>query len=292
MTATLVVVLELAIAVALCVSIIQFWRERRLGAKIIRELAALSAFVTLIIFVLLYSGSFLHETMVALRHWGVDPQVRKSILNVLRAFDEACTDVADAINRALAAPEAGYRPHPPGWPAALLVVGYGVRFLIYRFQTRKGNRASALTGAVYWSYITAYVMTLAYLIVLARLDAAVLIPISLLLIAVIVVSVKVFIEDLGLALRAIARTVWTEVSGLASRIAYLATEFAGVVREALAYANRFYMERIRKPLRAGIRALEDRNDKTRERAEDRLTEQDARHAKRFGGSASSGEGRD
>src|SRR4051794_2604759 len=120
MTATLIVLLDLAIVVALCISIVKFWRERRLGSKVIRELAALSALVTLVIFVLIYSGSFLHETLSALRHWGVDPSVRKGVLGVLRSFDEGCTDIANAINGVLGAGEAGYRPKPPAWPTVLL----------------------------------------------------------------------------------------------------------------------------------------------------------------------------
>jgi hypothetical protein len=289
MTATLIVALDLAIVVALCVSAVQFWRERRLGSRVIRELAALSALVTLLIFVLIYSGSFLYQALIALRHWNVDPSIRSSVLEILRHFDALCTDIANAVNGALGAGDAGYRPEPPAWPAALLVIGYGIRFLIYRFQTRKGNRDSALTGAVYWSYITSYVMALAYLIVVAQLDAAVVVPISLALIAIVVVSVKVFVEDLGLTVRAIAKTVWTEVARAASRIAYLATEMAALVREALAYANRFYMNRIRTPLRKGIDALEARNRRTREDAERRLAEQNAQHAERFRESAASSE---
>jgi hypothetical protein len=289
MTSTFVVLLDLAIVVALCVSIVQFWRERRLGSSVVRELGALSALISLVVFVLIYSGSFLHETLASLQHWGVDRSVRKSVLGILRPFDEACTGVANAINRVIGAGEVGYRPDPPVWPAALLVVGYGIRFLIYRFQTRKGNRDSALTGAVYWSYITAYAMVLAYLVVVAHFDAAVIVPISLALIAVIVVSVKVFFEDFGLTVRAIARTAWTEVTRAASRIAFLATEVAAVVREALAYASRFYLERIRKPLRNGIDTLEARNVRAREEAEKRLARQNAQHAERFGGSKSSGD---
>jgi hypothetical protein len=229
--------------------------------------------------------------LAALRHWDVDPSPRETVRNVLRSLDEGCTAVARAINEALGAGEVGYRPTPPAWPAALLVIGYGVRFLIYRFQTRKGNRESALTGAVYWSYITAYAMAIAYLIVVAGFDAALVIPISLFLIAMIVVSVKVFVEDLGLTLRAIAKTIGTEVSRAASRVAFLATEFAAIVREALAYATDFYMNRIRKPLRTGINSLEDRNKRTRERAEERLAKQNTEHAERFGEPASSSEER-
>jgi len=283
--------IEFLIVVALCLSIVQFWRERRLGSKTLRELASLSAIITLAIFVLIYSGSFLHETLAALRHWDVDPSLRQMVRNILQPFDEGCTAVASAINEALGADDVGYRPTPPAWPAALLVGGYGVRFLIYRFQTRKGNRDSALTGAVYWSYITAYVMAIAYLVVVAEFDAALVVPISLFLIALIVVSVKVFIEDLGLTLRAIAKTIGTELSRAASGVAFIATEIAAMVREALAYANRFYINRIRKPLRSGIKSLEDRNKETRKRAEERLAKQNAQHAERFGEPASSSEER-
>jgi hypothetical protein len=289
MNATLTVTLYIAIVLALFVSIFQFWRERRFGSKVIRELAALSSFITLVIFVLIYSGAFLHEVLGAFKHWGVDWETRRSVLDILRPIDEACTDVANAINGALGAADVGFRPEPVRWPAVLLVVGYLVRFLIYRFHTRRGNRDSALTGAVYWSYITAYVMVLAYLVVIAGLNAAIVLPISLALIAIVVVSVKVFIEDLGLTLRAIVKTVGTEISRAASRIAYLATEIAAGVREALAYANRFYMERIRRPLRQGIDALEARNQKTRKITEERLAKQNAQHAERFGTSASSRE---
>lgn len=291
MMATLTAVLYVGIFVALVVSILQFWRERRFGSKTIRELAAFSALVTLVIFALIYSGAFLHEILEALKHWGTAWQTRKDVLDLIRPFDEACTSLANAVNGVLGAAEVGYRPEPAQWPVVLLVLGYSVRFLIYRFHTRRGNQDSALTGAVYWSYITAYVMVLAYLIVIARFDAAVVIPISLLLIGIVVVSIKVFIEDVGLTLRVIAKTIGTEVSRAASRLAYFATEFAAAIREALAYANRFYMERIRKPLREGIEALEARNEKTRKTTEERLAEQNAQHAERFRKSASSGEER-
>lgn len=281
MKSTLIVLLNVVIVFSLCTSIVQFWRERWLGSETIRELAALSALVTLFFVVLIYSGEFLHQTVEALRYWGVSGDVQKSVLNVLRPIDEVCTDIANAINRVLGAAEVGYRPDPPRWPAVLLVIGYLVRFLIYRFQTRKGNRDSALTGAVYWSYITAYVMTLAYLIVVADFDATVVVPVSLAILAAIVVGVKVFFEDFGLTLRAITKTLGTEVARAAARVAYLATEIAGFVREALAYANKFYIDRVRAPLRRGIDALEERNKRARGRTEDRMARQNAKHAKKF-----------
>lgn len=281
MTATLIVLLNAAIVVVLLISALQFWRERWLGSEVLRELAALGSLITLLLVVLIYSGEFLHQSLVALRHWGASWEVQKSVVDVLRPIDEACTDVANAINGVIGAAEVGYRPDPPFWPAGLLLLGYLVRFLIYRFSTRKGYRDSALTGAVYWSYITVYLMVLAYLIVVGGFTASVVVPLSLGILAAVVVGVKVFFEDFGLTVRAIVKTAWTEIARVAARIAYLATEFAAGVREALAYANRLYLKRVRVPLRRGIDALEARNQRARRRSDERLAAQNAKHAERF-----------
>lgn len=281
MSSVAIVLINMAILIALCLSIFQFWRGRWLGSKTIRELAALSCLITLIIVVLLYSGEFLHEAVAALRELGTSAELRQEIIDVLTHIDEFCIKIVNAINGVLGAPDVGYRPEPPVWPAVLLSVSYLIRFLIYRFQTRGGYTEAALTGAAYWSFITTYVMLLAYLIVLAQFDPARLIPVSLIILAIVVVGVKVFFEDFGLTVRAIAQTLWTEISRTASFIAYLATEIAAAVREFLSYANRLYVERVRKPLRRGLKAVEDRNERARKKAEDRLARQNTEHTNRF-----------
>lgn len=281
MSAAVIVAVNIAIFAALCVSIVQFWRGRRLGSETIRELAALSSLITLVIVVLLYSGEFLHEVLALMRELGASAGVRKAVVSVLAHVDEFCINVINAINGVLGAPEVGYRPEPPPWPAVLLGLGYSVRFLIYRFHTRRGNAEAALTGAAYWSFITTYLMLLAYLIVLAQFDPARLIPASLITLAVVVVGVRVFFEDLGLAVRAIAKTVWTEVTRGAAFVAYVATEVAAGLRQLLSYANRLYIKRIREPLRSGIGAVEARNERAREGAEERLSRQNTAHTERF-----------
>jgi len=280
-SSALLVLINVAIFVALYVSIVQFWRGRRLGSETIRGLAALSSVITLLIVVLLYSGEFLHEVLAALRDLGASTGIRQAAVSVLTHVDEFCIKIVNAINGILGATEVGYRPEPPVWPAALLGIGYSARFLIYRFHTRRGNAEAALTGAAYWSFITTYLMLLAYLIVLAHFNPASLIPISLIILAVVVVGVRVFFEDFGLTVRVIAQTIWTEISRAGAFIAYLATEIAAAVREALSYANRLYIERIRKPLRTVIQAVEDRNTRARKEAEERLTRQNTAQAERF-----------
>ncbi len=282
MSSVLIVLINIAIFLALCVSIVQFWRGRRLGSSTIRELAALSSLITLIVVVLLYSGEFLHESLAALREMNASEGVRQAAVNALTKVDETAIEVVNAVNGVIGAPEVGYRPEPPVWPAALLGIGYSIRFLIYRFHTTRGNEEAALTGAVYWSFITAYLMALAYLIVLAGFNAAAVISLSLIVLVVVVVGVRVFFQDLGLAVRAIARTVWTEISRAAAFIAYLATEIAATVRALLSYANRLYIQRIRQPLRAGVEAVEKRNRRAREKAEKRLARQNVAQGERFG----------
>jgi hypothetical protein len=276
-----IVLINVAIFIALCVSPVQFWRGRRLGSETIRGLAALSSLITLIIVVLLYSGEFLHEVLAALRELGVSAGVHQATVSVVTHVDEFCIELVNRINGALGATEVGYRPTPPAWPAVLLGIGYAIRFLIYRSHTRRGNTESALTGAAYWSFITTYLLLLAYLIVLAQFDPAQVIPISLIILTVVVVGVKVFFEDFGLAVRAVARTLWTEISRAGAFIAYLATEIAAAVRELLSYANRLYIKRIRRPLRRGIKKVEARNKRYRKTADDRLTRQNTAHTRRF-----------
>ena len=276
-----IVLINAAMFVALCVSIVQFWRGRRFGSETIRELAALSSLITMIIVVLLYSGEFLHESLAALRELGASAGVRQAAVNVLTHVDDFCIKIVNAVNGVLGASEVGYRPEPPAWPAVLLGIGYSIRFLIYRFHTRRGNTEAALTGAAYWSFITTYLMLLAYLTVLAQFDPARLIPASLIILAVVVVGVKVFFEDFGLTVRAIVQTLWTEISRAAAFIAYLATELAAAVRELLSYANRLYIKRIRRPLRKALKAVEDRNTRARKKGEERLARQNMEHTERF-----------
>lgn len=287
MSATIAVVINLLFFGVLCVSIARFWRESRLGASSVRRLAALSSMVTLLIVLMIYSGEIRYNALLSLRYLGANEGLYESARTFLLHFDELFTDMANAINRVLGVEQVGYRPHPPLWPAVLLVAGYAVRFAIYRLHTRKGNVEAALTGAVYWSHITTYVMVLAYLIVIAGLPPTVVVPVSLVVLAVIVISVKLLIEDFGVGLRAAVKTIGTELSRAAGWVAYLATEIAGLVRDLLAYASDAYLEHVRKPLRGAVASLEKRNDAARESTKKRLADQNTRHAERFGEANSS-----
>ncbi|HEY4779207.1 MAG TPA: hypothetical protein VIH47_06420 [Solirubrobacterales bacterium] len=282
MTAIVIVIVNFLVAGALCVSIVRFWRESRLGAESVRRLAALSSALTLAIVVIIYSGEFRHQTLLALGELGASKGLHEAAVDVLTRFDNICTDVANAINNVLGAEPVGFRPFPPIWPAVILGLGYLIRFVIYRFHTRKRNTEAALSGAVYWSHITTYVMVLAFLIVISGADPSVLVPVSLIALGAIIVSVKLLIEDFGKVLGAVAKTLWTEVSRAAGWIAYIATEVAGFVREALTYASKAYLQHIRKPLERAIEAVDNRNDKTRTDIERRLARQNTRHEKRFG----------
>ncbi len=285
MTAVIIVIVNLLVAGALCVSIVRFWRESRLGAESVRRLAALSSALTLAIVLIIYSGEFRHQTLLALGDLGASKGLHEAAVDVLTRFDNICTDVANAINNVLGAEHVGFRPFPPVWPAVLLGLGYLIRFIIYRFHTKKGNTEAALSGAAYWNHITTYVMVLAFLIVISGADPSVLVPVSLIALGAIIVSVKLLIEDFGKVLSAAAKTLWTEVSRAAGWIAYIATEVAGFVREALAYASKAYLQHIRKPLDRAIEALNNRNNKTRKGIEKRLANQNTRHEERFGGSS-------
>lgn len=281
MTATIIVVVNLIVAVALCVSIIRFWGESRFGSESVRQLAALSSAVTLLVACTIYSGEFRHQALLCLSYLGAGESLHVTARDLLAHFDRLFTGIANAINGLLGAGRVGYRPHPPIWPAALLILGYIIRFLIYRFHTKRGNTEAALTGAAYWSHITTYVMVLAFLIVITGVNPSVLVPVSVIALGGVVISVKLLIEDFGVSLRAAAKTVWTEIARAAERVAYFATEVAAAVRDLFAYASKAYVERVRKPLRRGIDTLELRNERAREASKERLAEQNLRYVRRF-----------
>ena len=168
------------------------------------------------------------------------------------------------------------------------MAGYGLRFLIYRLHTRKGNKAAALTGSVYWSHASTYVLVMAYLIAVAGGSPWLLIPSSLVLLAAVVVSIKFIAEDVGLTIRALAKAAWRGLTYLAGRIAYYATEFAAMLRSWLAYANIAYISKVRKPLRARLDVIEKRNLDVKDESEKRLADQDARLKERFSTAARTG----
>jgi len=148
MSAVLITALNLLVAAALCVSIVRFWREGRMGARSVRRLAALSAGITLLLVLLIYSGELRRQALLSLHQLGAGSELVERAREVLGQIDELFTAIANAINDALGARRVGYRPDPPLWPAALLILGYAIRFIIYRFHTRNHNSEAALTGAV------------------------------------------------------------------------------------------------------------------------------------------------
>jgi hypothetical protein len=282
MTSIIIAVVNLVVVVALCVSIVRFWQEGMRSAGSVRRLAALSSVVTLLVSLIIYTGEFRRNALSALGYLGASESLSNSAAQFLIHFEHVFTQIANAINGMLGAGHVGYRPYPPAWPAVLLLLGYGIRLLIYRFHTRKGNSEAALTGAVYWSHITTYAMVLSFLIVITGVNPWMLVPVSLIVLGVIVISVKLVIEDVGITVRVAAKTIWTEITRAARRLAFLATEFAAAVRTLLAYANEAYLKNVRKPLRKKVEALEKRNRQTREASERVLAEQDIEHGERFG----------
>lgn len=274
-------VVAIAIVVALVVSTLRFLSDSRRKGAAQRRLAAMGTLLTLAITLMIYSGEIERQILAALTALGIDGGFYETTSSVLNSVDLACIHAANFINAALGAADVDYRPYPPAWPAALLIVGYGIRFLIYRSHTKKGNEDAALTGAVYWSHITTYVMVIAFLIVIAGVNPWALIPLSLLATAAIVVSLKLIAEDLGVLLRTLAKTTWTGVVRVGRQVAYFATEFAARVRAFLAYASKAYVDNVRTPLRAWVERVDKRNQTLRAASGQRLKEQDARLGERF-----------
>lgn len=279
MTSIVYVLVVLAIVLALCISIVSFWRDSTIGVTAVRRLAAASAGTTLLVFVLIYAGGFTHHALVSLRSLNVSSDTYHSMSDALTSFNRFVTDIVAGIDETNA--ELTIRTHPPLWPLVLICLGYGIRFLIYRFHTKKQNVEAALTGSVYWSHITLFVMAMAFLVAIAHWSPWLVVPLSLTLAAAFIVSVKLWLEDAGIVLRAGATTIWTVVRGIAHWVAYAATEVAGWVRAAVTYANDAYVEHIRMPLRARTGALEGWSRKRNEAWEERLRGQDARHGERF-----------
>ncbi len=281
MGAVIYSVVAIVIVVALAVSTLRFWLDSRRKAPAQRRLAAAGTLLTLAVTLIIYSSEIDRQILAALTALGIDGGFYETTSSVLHSFDVGCTHAANFINGILGVADVGYRAYPPAWPAALLIVGYGIRFLIYRSHTKKGNEDAALTGAVYWSHITTYVMVIAFLIVIAGVNPWVLVPLSLLATAAIVVSLKLIAEDLGVLLRALAKTVWTGFVRLGRQVAYLATELAARVRAFLAYASKAYVDNVRTPLRAWVERVDKRNQDLRKASGERLKEQDARLGERF-----------
>lgn len=285
MDSIIITVISVALVVALCVSIARFLSDSRAGAESVRRLAALSCAVTLVVTIIIYSGQFRRQTLAALHQLRASHDLYLSVHDVVTWLDHAATRVANFINDLLGAAQVGFRPNPPIWPALLLIAGYGLRFLIYRLHKKNENLEAAMTGAVYLSHVTTYVMVVAFLIVISGQDPWLLIPLSLVVLGVIIVSIKLVLEDLGAAARALLQTLWTEITRVARRIAYLATAFAAWVRTVLAYANEIYIKNIRNPLRARIASVEARNETAKRRSKKRLEDQETDYRERFKDSA-------
>jgi hypothetical protein len=273
------VAVSLTIVIALCVSIVAFWRDSQIGARSVRRLASASSAITLLIIVVIYAGEFRRNALSALTYIGVDEQTYADAYKLLTDVDDFIVRVVESIRPS----DAGVWGHayPPAWPAILLIVGYTIRFLIYRLHTKKANANAALTGSVYWSHITTYAMTMAFLIVVFGWNPALVVSMSLAILAVATVSIKLWLADLGTVARIAGKSIWTVVSNGARRIAYAATALAAFVRIAANYANRAYVEKIRKPLMTKVDKLEEWNKDQRDASAQKLKDQDDRHALRF-----------
>jgi hypothetical protein len=278
---SLAVLLILAAVVALCVSIYEFsdpdHRAPIIEAQSMRRLAALSSAITLVIFALIYSGAFKSNLLAALKNFGVSAATYTTVSGVLTDFDEFATHVANTVN--VFSKHVGYRPQPSPWPGILLAAAYTVRFSIYRFHTKKENARAALTGSVYWSHLTAYVMAMMFLIVIVGWSAWLVVPISLVALAALIVSLQLLIEDLGEVMAVGIQSAWARLVDGARWVAYGATEFANLMQEAVKHANAAYLARIRTPLRRRTEGLKKANSDRRLAAEERLAEQEARLGK-------------
>jgi hypothetical protein len=282
----LVVVILLAVGV-LCWSIYRFWQESqasRTKVRSARQLAALSSGLTLVVFVLLYADAFTRNLLAAMRNWGVSSDTYATVHTSMTSFDEFVAHVASTIN--VFSRSAGYRSSATLWPGLLLASAYAARFCIYRFQTKpihggKKNQNSALTGSVYWSHITAYMMVVAFMIVIIGWSAWWVVPTSLIVLSAFMFSVAwTVVKDLGVVADAVVlKSVGTALIVAGRQVAFLATEVANFIRIALKYANRAYQERISKPLREKMDALKTSNDSWRNASEERLKEQDKRIGK-------------
>lgn len=126
------------------------------------------------------------------------------------------------------------------------------------------------------------------LVVVAHWSPWLVVPLSLTIAAAFVVSVKLWLEDAGIVIRAGATTIWTVFGGVAHWVAYAATEVAGWVRAAVTYANDAYIDHVRKPLRARTGAIEGWSRRRSEVWDQRLRDQDTRHGVRFDAGRASG----
>jgi ABC-type multidrug transport system fused ATPase/permease subunit len=275
-------VVALLTVVAMIVSTVRFALDSRKGARTRRQLAAISAAMTLVIVAMLYSGWLVGAATASVRYLGLSVVFRHDVYSALHAVDLVCTDAVNAISRALSARPVAHRFDPPAWPAVLLWVGYLARFLIHRFHRRPNNEVSALTGSVYLAHVTTCAMAVAFLIVELSWRPLVVVPTTLLVTAALVVSVKVLLEDLVKSIAAFIHTAITELGRAGQNIALAAAEGAALVRWFLAFANKAYLTHVRAPLRRQLKRLDDRNAAVKDRTAKRLKKQDARHTSWFG----------
>jgi hypothetical protein len=217
------VIVSLGFVAALSISVAKFWSESRLGAESVRRLAALSAAVTLLMVLLIYSGEFRKNGLLALQHLHAHAALYGHAGDFLASVDHVFTKIANVLNVFTA--DVGYRPDPPVWPAVVLAIGYLVRFLIYRLHTRKSNTEAALTGSVYWSHVTAYAMVVAFCIVVVGWSPLLVVPISMAIVAIFLVSLRLVLEDLGELVRVGLQSALTLLVAAGRWVAHTATEW-------------------------------------------------------------------
>lgn len=126
-------------------------------------------------------------------------------------------------------------------------------------------------------------MGVAFFVVIVGWSAAVVLPLSLVVLLAFVAIIRLAIEDGALVLRVAVGYARSAVIRAARLIAFVATWIAEAVRTFMSYANDLYLAHVRKPLRARLRTFEQRNSERLKKSADRLAEQDRRQGEKFDG---------
>lgn len=149
-----------------------------------RIVAAGSSLVALIGYCTIYSGQIRRISIQAISHWTADPTTINRADDHFRDADQFFTRLANYLSPG---EHVGYRPYPTLIPLIILASVFTIRSLIYFSVTRRRFPDAGVTGPVYWSHISAYVMLVSFFIVIVNWNVAIVIAGSLALIVALIV---------------------------------------------------------------------------------------------------------
>lgn len=255
------------------------------GAHARQRLAgAVSSLLTLALACAIYSGEFKRNVLGAAA--GSSSGVARAAVRFATAADGVCTRLANVLNPAR---DVSYRPSPSLWPFALLVAAFAVRWLIYLFISRpgRGQRYAGVTGSVYWSHFSAYLLTVAFLAMVAHWDARAVGVASVVLLLLVLLG-AVFAEDLWLVIGTGLVAGANLASAGAKAVAEGAVIAASAARALIESASRWYLAHVRGPLRKSTAHVVEATEQVNTRMDERLISQERAHRERFGRTDDSG----